>query len=522
MGRGAPGRDLRRRDRRRGRRPGAVGPPRRGGRGPEPRSRSDARVAGAGAAAHAGRARFARGDPAAALDPDERGVGRGAAPLRLHPGRDGLRRRAAAHPGPGGEVPRPRHPVSASSRTGTARRREEAMTAGWRWMIVLVAAGGLATARPEPLAAQQLEVTLPEAVRRALDVQPAVVQARGAVTNAGWQKRAAYGAFLPTVSLTSTASRQNDTTVGGIGVKIPPGIYTYNTGLTASVDLFTGFKRLASYRNADATEDAADAGLANQRYQVTAATQQLFFTALADEELVRVAQAQVQAQANLATAQANLARQIGVDGTVRAVPDSQLPALPDTTGLRAAALQQAPAVTQATAQERAASASTWTSRSQFWPKLTATYNTSSQWLTQPWNGFDSPTQKNLNRFTIGLSWTLFDGFTREQAVAQSSVSLDVARAQTADTRRQLSAQLTQQLAATFTGHAQIGITGANVVAAAEALRVQQERYRLGAATLLDLLTAEANLTQAQVNQVQARYNYLIARVQVEALVGHAL
>ncbi len=435
------------------------------------------------------------------------------------------------------------------------------MTAGWRWMIGLLAGAGLAAARPEPLAAQQLEVTLPEAVRRALDVQPAVVQARGAVTNAGWQKRAAYGAFLPTVSLTSTASRQNDTTVGGIGVKIPPGIYTYNTGLTASVDLFTGFKRLASYRNADATEDAADAGLANQRYQVTAATQQLFFTALADEELVRVAQAQVQraqeerqisvnkfqagaatrsdtltstvdlgnaqlallqAQANLATAQANLARQIGVDGTVRAVPDSQLPALPDTTGLRAAALQQAPAVTQATAQERAASASTWTSRSQFWPKLTATYNTSSQGLTQPWNGFDSPTQKNLNRFTIGLSWTLFDGFTREQAVAQSSVSLDVARAQTADTRRQLSAQLTQQLAATFTGHAQIGITGANVVAAAEALRVQQERYRLGAATLLDLLTAEANLTQAQVNQVQARYNYLIARVQVEALVGHTL
>src|SRR3989454_547678 len=288
MGRGAPGRDLRRRDRRRGRRPGAVGPPRRGGRGPEPRSRSDARVAGAGAAAHAGRARFARGDPAAALDPDERGVGRGAAPLRLHPGRDGLRRRAAAHPGSGGEVPRPRHPVSASSGTGTARRREEAMTAGWRWMIVLVAAGGLATASPEPLAAQQLEVTLPEvtlpeAVRRALDVQPAVVQARGAVTTAGWQKRVAYGAFLPTVTLNSSASRQNAATVGGIGVQIAPGTYTYNTGLTASIDLFTGFKRLANYKNADATEDANDAGLTNERYLVTAATAQLFYTALAND-----------------------------------------------------------------------------------------------------------------------------------------------------------------------------------------------------------------------------------------------
>jgi outer membrane protein TolC len=61
-----------------------------------------------------------------------------------------------------------------------------------------------------------------------------------------------------------------------------------------------------------------------------------------------------------------------------------------------------------------------------------------------------------------------------------------------------------------------------VAAATEAGRVTQERYRLGAGTLLDLLTAQANLTQAQVNQVQARYNYLIARAQVEALVGHPL
>ncbi len=423
-------------------------------------------------------------------------------------------------------------------------------------------AAALAAAGSAPLAAQQapLQVTLAEAVRRALDVQPAVVQARGAVTTAGWQKRAAYGAFLPTVVLNSSASRQNARTVGGIGVQIDPGTYTYNTGLTASLDLFTGFKRLADYKNADATEDAADAGLVNQRYQVTAATHQLFFTALADEELVRVAQAQVdrakeerqisvnkfqagaatrsdtltstvdlgnaqlallQAQANLATAQGNLARQIGVDGPVRAVPDSQLPALPDTIGVRATALQQAPAVAQATAQERAASASVWASRSQFWPTLLATYSTSSQGPTKPWDGFDA-TNKNLNRLQIGLQWPLFNGFQREQAVAQSSVNRDIAQAQAADTRRLVGAQLTQYVAATFTAYAQIGITGANVVAAAEALRVQQERYRLGAATLLDLLTAEANLTQAQVNQVQARYNYLIARAQVEALVGHAL
>jgi len=75
----------------------------------------------------------------------------------------------------------------------------------------------------------------------------------------------------------------------------------------------------------------------------------------------------------------------------------------------------------------------------------------------------------------------------------------------------VNAQLTQQLAALTTADAQIRIVGTNVAAAMEALRVTQERYRLGAGTLLDLLTAQANMTQAEVNQVSARYNYLIAR-----------
>ena len=426
----------------------------------------------------------------------------------------------------------------------------------------LVARGGGLAAQQKPAAGQpaQLQVSLAEAVRRALDVQPAMVRARGDATNAGWQKRGAFGAFLPTVTLSSTASRQNAPSVGGIGVEVQPGTYTYSSGLTASVDLFTGFRRLANYRNADATQDAADAEVVNQRYVVSAATAQFFYTSLANEELVRVAAAQVerakeelqisvnkfqagavtrsdtltatvdlgnarlallQAQANLATAQANLGRQIGVDGAVRAVPDSQLPPVPDTTDLRAAALRQAPVVIQAAASERATGATLWSSRSQYLPRLTASYNTSSQGLSEPWQGFDGG-NRNLNRLSFALSWTLFDGFQRERTAAQSSVDLDVARAQTADTRRQLDANLTQQLAALFTAYTQISITQANVAAATEALRVQQERYRLGASTLLDLLTAQANMTQAEVNQVSARYNYLIARAQIEALIGHPL
>jgi outer membrane protein TolC len=45
---------------------------------------------------------------------------------------------------------------------------------------------------------------------------------------------------------------------------------------------------------------------------------------------------------------------------------------------------------------------------------------------------------------------------------------------------------------------------------------------VGAATILDLLTSQAALTTAEGNLVQARFDYLIARSQVEALVGHEL
>ncbi len=418
-------------------------------------------------------------------------------------------------------------------------------------------AGGLAAQQAAPPA--QLQVSLMEAVRRALEVQPSVVAARGAVSSAGWQKRAAGGALLPSVSVNSSAFRQNTESFFN-GFLVSAGTYQYSTGLSASLDLFTGFRRLADYRNANANEDAADAGLVNERYAVTAATAELFFTALASEELVRAAVTQVdrakeelqisvnkfqagaatrsdtltatvdlgnarlallQAQANLATAQGNLARQIGVDGVVRALPDSALPPVPDTTELRAAALRQAPVVTQAEAEQRAAAASVWSSKSQYLPRLTASYNTSSQGLAEPWKGFDGG-NRNLNRLSFTLSWPLFDGFQREEATSRSAAALDVARAQAADTRRQLGARLTEQLAALFTAYAKIEITGANVVAATEARRVTQERYKLGAGTLLDLLTAEANLTEAAVNQVQARYDYLIARAQVEALVGHPL
>src|SRR3989440_10974299 len=367
------------------------------------------------------------------------------------------------------------------------------MTGARRGIVAAIVSALVATeltGQQAPVAPQApLEVTLAEALRRALDVQPAMVQARGETRTAGAGERSAWGAFLPTVSTSASASRSNTSSFrSGTTDTLPP-LYSYSGGLSASLVLFDGFSRFANLRATSATQDAAAAGFVNQRYQVTAATAQVFFTALANEELVRVAQAQVerakaelqtavnkfqagaatrsdtltatvdvgnallallQAQANLATAQANLGRQVGVDQVVRAVPDSAFPPLPDTTQLRAQVVASSPQVQQAEATARAAGAQVSAMRSLYWPMLSVSYSNGytgvdslGRSAVAPW----TTTQDYVNNWALrfSVSWTLFNGFSREASYVSAAVQHDVAKASAADTRRQVNALYTQQL-----------------------------------------------------------------------------
>lgn len=422
-------------------------------------------------------------------------------------------------------------------------------------------AGIVALVLSTPAAAQQVEVTLNEAIQRALLVQPAMVQARGDQRNAGAGLWATNGAFLPTVTSNGSYGRAGGTRLNQQTNQIvtAPATTTFQGNISASLELFDGLRRFGDRNAARATNDAAEAGVVNQRFQVTLATKQIFYDALANEELLRVAQSQVrraqqqlqisveklragsatrsdslrstvdygnariallEAQANLASAQANLGRQIGVDQSVRAVPDSVLPPLPDTAALRASAIERAPQVEQADAQARAAGSQVTVARAQYFPSITGSIGNSYSGAVAPWTTTDG----YLSGWSAGVTvrWTIFNGFTRERQMTTARVARDLAEARAADVRRQVGAQFTQQLAVLTTAYEKITIAHANVAAATEDLRVQNERYRVGAATILDLLTSQTALTTAETGLVRARFDYLIARAQVEAVLGRTL
>jgi outer membrane protein TolC len=416
-----------------------------------------------------------------------------------------------------------------------------------------------------PVGAQIPTVTLDEAVRRAQQVQPNVVQARGSVRNAEAQVRSAKGAYLPSLSANSsgaTSFSAGPSRTDPLTQEVVSGDRTsrsVSVGLSASLDLFTGFRRGADNRAARASRTAAEASLTDQQFQSALTATQQFFDALAAQQLVRVREAGVKraeeqlslsvaklrvgsatrsdslrsvvnlgnAQLALVTAnsdvtrtQAALGRTLGLDGRVTAADDSTFysaSVVVDTVALTQEGLARSPQVQSATANADAAAASVSAARSQYWPTLALSGSTS-------WNGSNSSDyQLFANRqLTLGLAWPLFNRFQREQTIATRLSVQDNAEANAADARRAVQASLTTQYAALDAARVRIEISRTSVTAAQEDLRVVNERYRVGAATILDVLNSQEALAQAEVNVVTARFDYLKAKAQIEALIGRRL
>jgi outer membrane protein len=412
---------------------------------------------------------------------------------------------------------------------------------------------------------QEPTVTLPEAIRRAERVQPAMIRANADIRTAAAQRRSALGAYLPRITASSSGSAffsEGPSRVDPITGELTTGnssARSVNTLLSGSVDLFTGFRRGAEMRAARAEQTAADASLIDARFEQALTTTNQFLDALAAAQLLRVREASVRraeeqlktavaklragsatrsdslrslvtlgtarldritTETQLATAEANLARLIGEPGRVHAADDSAfyqvLPAV-DTQALRAEAESKSPRIQSAAANAASARASARASRSAYWPSLVLGAATG-------WNGSRSSDYEFFNQRQLSLSfrWNLFDGFERELSIVQRDAEQDVAEATAADARREVEAELTTRLAELDAARARTEITQTSVAAAREDLRVQQERYRLGVSTIVDLLTSQEALNQAEVDVVNARFDYLRAKAQLEALIGRNL
>lgn len=432
---------------------------------------------------------------------------------------------------------------------------------------------GLTFLVPAMLAAQTARpIALDEAVRLARRNAPATVQSRNAIRQAAGTVRQRYASFLPTLTFSSGVSNSQgfnlaqvpDTANPGSFVSVPRQFsqdWAGNHGFNANLQLFGGGSRVFQLQQARAQLDAAEAADVTQEFTIALQVKQQYYAVLAAreqrlaadrqlesaEQQLRASVARVRAGAatrsdslrtsiqvgnarlailtaenTLANANASLARLIGSEVLVTAEESS---AGSETISVADAELldnlERSPAVVQAVANKNAAKEGNRSTWSQYLPTLSVGIGRSYSGRAgefQLWGDQDL----NSTRTNYSVSWNLFNGLNREQQVLQTSIATDNAEAQLRDARLNARAQMIQQIGAFRTAEARVQIQLASVAAGEEDLRVQQERYNLGASTLLDVLNSQSTLDQARRDLIQARLDARTAKAQIEALVGRDL
>ncbi len=121
--------------------------------------------------------------------------------------------------------------------------------------------------------------------------------------------------------------------------------------------------------------------------------------------------------------------------------------------------------------------------------------------------------------SLYLSVPIFNGFQTQTNIQQADVAVKSARQTVDATRRQVQLDIYRALLNLNASEKQYE-AGVNQVAAAKInLETEREKYSIGSATLLDVLTANAQYTQALSNRVVAAYNYIQAKQQIDYAIG---
>ncbi|MDX1492665.1 MAG: TolC family protein [Longimicrobiales bacterium] len=412
---------------------------------------------------------------------------------------------------------------------------------------------------PLPLASQQ-RVTLTEAVQRALTRSPQLAQQRQGVDNALLSRKTSWAAFLPTVSANTSGSLRSSRTFDEVTGSFEPGSSdSYSAGLSGSLTVFEGMRRFREYDAARADVRAAEARYADQRFQVTLQTKSVFFGALEQEELLEVArqralqaeqnmqivrnrtrlgeatisdslrarldvvnaeQAVLQAETALRAARFSLGRQIGVSEPVAPAAPGELE--PGPLPLADAEIMQlaeeaSPTVVAATESTNAAAASVSAARAAYFPSLR--FSSGYSWANQDPSFAGGNTSWSMS---LSMSYPIFNGFQRESSIDRAQFVQRVTRLQEDDARLAARERADAALQNLRTSERAIVIAEEATVVAAEDLRVVRARYEVGAATILDVLISQNALTQADTDLITTRYDYILARAELEAILGREL
>jgi outer membrane protein len=130
--------------------------------------------------------------------------------------------------------------------------------------------------------------------------------------------------------------------------------------------------------------------------------------------------------------------------------------------------------------------------------------------------------RNPYSLSASLSLPVFNGFRREQQIEQANVQRRNAQIELRGQELRINAAIAEASLSLGTAQQTVTMQEQNVRAARTALELAQERYRVGLASLVELVQARSEYEQAETNRITAVYDVQRAFTALEAAVGRPL
>jgi len=167
--------------------------------------------------------------------------------------------------------------------------------------------------------------------------------------------------------------------------------------------------------------------------------------------------------------------------------------------------------------------------------IQAKHNVKSAWgkflpsITVSWNkSFDNDKwseAKEFNKYdgswTIGttISLPIFENFSRKYALSSAKASLNNARASFYYEKNNVTRQIEEAFRNMTRAKEMLAVAGETEASAREDMSLTQEKYNLGAATILELLDSRVSLIRAQNDKIQSEFDYNISVATLENAMG---
>jgi outer membrane protein len=434
--------------------------------------------------------------------------------------------------------------------------------------IMVLAVMWTATGNAQVSTTHNKKFTIDDCITTALTNNPDVRRSEHDIDRSLTYKQQAFGSFLPTLSGSASWTRLDQDIFQQRGDSYTASRNSYNYSVQSSLLLFDGMNNFITADRSILNQKAAENDLVRSRQDIRFNVHQKFYNCMRLKQLINTNQANLersqkqlarirelnavgsvpkadvyrqevqagrdeltllQSQNDYVNALVDLQAYLGLDPADEfAIDDSSVPPEPGAqemvqfrTGLgdfqslvRTALEHRADFQSSKTTLEYTRKGVS-SARSAHYPTLRA-------FAEYTWNNNELAGFNQYDRFGYGLSLEIpvFAGFQTSSAVERAELDYLDKKNTTSQLERTIAAGIRTALNALNNAEKNLEIARRTLASAREDQRVANERYTVGAGTLLDLIVANSNLMSAEADVINANFSYLTARKQVEYQLGN--